>query len=111
MPEPSECQSRRFSRATMRGATPYSTIIANNMLKAESARELIAAGRAQGISFGRAFIANPDLVERMQHHWPLAQVQRDTLYGLHGAHGYTDYPRYAEQASSHRTTEALEPSC
>ncbi|MEX0141417.1 OsmC family protein [Massilia sp. LMS1-1-1.1] len=42
------------------------------------------------------FISNPDLVERMQNNWPLADSDRSTYYGASGApsHGYTDYPAY-----------------
>ncbi|KAL9553250.1 hypothetical protein MBANPS3_003386 [Mucor bainieri] len=47
------------------------------------------------ISFGRAFIANPDLVERLRHGWELNKYDRSTFYA-HDAHGYLDYPFYHE---------------
>ncbi len=47
------------------------------------------------ICFGRPFIANPDLVERLRTGAPLAEAPRETWYGG-GAHGYTDYPTLAE---------------
>lgn len=72
----------------------FGAIIANNMLKAESARELIAAGRAQGISFGRAFIANPDLVARIRAGAALAKPDYALLYTGEAA-GYIDYPAMA----------------
>ncbi|MFM0616310.1 alkene reductase [Paraburkholderia nemoris] len=50
------------------------------------------------VGFGRPFIANPDLVERLQNGWPLTEADRATFYGLHGSRGYTDYPRYAPDA-------------
>jgi N-ethylmaleimide reductase len=62
-----------------------------------SAEAALAAGKADLIGFGQPFIANPDLVERMANGWPLAKAERETLYGLHGARGYTDYPRYTAQ--------------
>ena len=43
------------------------------------------------IAFGRAFISNPDLVERLRIGAPLAEGDRATYYGG-GAKGYTDYP-------------------
>jgi N-ethylmaleimide reductase len=43
------------------------------------------------IAFGRAFIANPDLVERLQLGVALSELDPDTLYGG-GAKGYIDYP-------------------
>ncbi|KAI8337344.1 12-oxo-phytodienoic acid-like protein [Blakeslea trispora] len=48
------------------------------------------------ISFGRAFIANPDLPARIQHGWELNKYNRATFYG-HTATGYTDYPFYHKQ--------------
>jgi hypothetical protein len=40
--------------------------------------------------------ASPDLVERMQNNWPLAESDRTTYYGVSGSpeKGYTDYPNY-----------------
>ncbi len=47
--------------------------------------------RADLIAFGRPFIANPDLVERLRRNAPLNRLDTKTLYGG-DAHGYTDYP-------------------
>ena len=43
------------------------------------------------VCFGRPFIGNPDLVERLRTDAPLAESEKATWYGG-GAHGYTDYP-------------------
>ena len=43
------------------------------------------------VAFGRAFIANPDLVERLQQGAALNEPDRSTFYGG-GEKGYTDYP-------------------
>jgi N-ethylmaleimide reductase len=43
------------------------------------------------VAFGKAFISNPDLVNRLRLNAPLAAVDIETLYGG-GAAGYTDYP-------------------
>lgn len=51
----------------------------------------MASGYADMVAFGRDFIANPDLVERLRQDAPLNPGQRDTYYGG-GAQGYTDYP-------------------
>ncbi|GGY24496.1 alkene reductase [Paludibacterium paludis] len=61
----------------------------------ERAREAIAAGWADLIAFGRPFIANPDLPERLRTDAPLAPHDRDTLFGG-GARGLTDYPALAD---------------
>lgn len=67
---------------------PY---IANNGYSRAMALEAVAAGRAAAVAFGRAFIANPDLVERLKRDAPLNPLRAALLYGG-GAEGYTDYP-------------------
>jgi 2,4-dienoyl-CoA reductase-like NADH-dependent reductase (Old Yellow Enzyme family) len=49
------------------------------------------SGLAQAISFGRPFLANPDLVHRLQAGAPLDPAREATLY-TQGTEGYTDYP-------------------
>lgn len=66
-------------------------VIANNNLKPESAAALLAEGRAEAASFGRAFIANPDLVERIRAGAPLARPDYSLLY-TGEERGYTTYP-------------------
>jgi N-ethylmaleimide reductase len=56
----------------------------------ESAAETVGQKHADAVAFGRLFIANPDLVERIQANVPLNAPDRSTFYGG-GAHGYTDY--------------------
>jgi N-ethylmaleimide reductase len=73
-------------RARFKGAW-----IANNGYDKDSAAQAIASGYADMIAFGRAFIANPDLVERLQLGVALSELDPDTLYGG-GAKGYIDYP-------------------
>ena len=71
------------------------TLISAGGFDADSAEAALQQGRIDLAAFGRPFIANPDLVERLRHGWPLAQAERATFYGPHGAHGYTDYPAFA----------------
>lgn len=66
-------------------------IIANNMLKADSARAILSEGNAEAVSFGRAFISNPDLPHRIANDLPLAKPRYDLLYQGEAA-GYIDYP-------------------
>ncbi|MFP5432024.1 MAG: alkene reductase, partial [Alphaproteobacteria bacterium] len=47
------------------------------------------------IAFGRPFIANPDLPERIAHSWPFNPVDPATMYGGTDK-GYTDYPAYQD---------------
>lgn len=79
---------RRFSK----------TYIANNGYDLDLATSHLAEGKADLIAFGRPFIANPDLVERLQSRAPLAGIDPATLYGG-GAAGYTDYPRFTEAST------------
>jgi len=65
--------------------------IANNGYDRTSAETAISSGYADLVAFGRAFIGNPDLVERLQQNAELAAFDPDTLYGG-GERGYTDYP-------------------
>jgi N-ethylmaleimide reductase len=57
----------------------------------DTAAAAIAEHRADAIAFGRLFIANPDLPERLRRDAPLNRYDRSTFYGG-DAKGYTDYP-------------------
>ncbi len=74
----------------LRAAFPGVLIYAGKYT-ADRAREAIAAGWADLVAFGRPFVANPDLPARLRAGVPLAQHDRDTLFGG-GAQGLTDYP-------------------
>lgn len=67
------------------------TYIANNLYDRETAIEALAKDRVDAVCFGRAFIGNPDLVDRLRTGAALAQDHKETWYGG-GAKGYTDYP-------------------
>ncbi len=67
--------------------------IANNGYTRSMAIEAVRESRVDMVAFGRAFISNPDLVERLRVDAPLAEGDRKTYYGG-GATGYTDYPPY-----------------
>jgi len=65
--------------------------IANNGYDSALAQEALRRGQADLVAFGRAFIANPDLVERMRICAPLNTADSATFFGG-GKEGYTDYP-------------------
>ena len=69
-------------------------VAVNNALTLGTARELLASGRADAVSFGRPFVSNPDLVERFRTGAPLADWIPELFY-TGEEHGYTDYPRYS----------------
>lgn len=74
------------------------TYIANNGYDVELANSRIDDDKADLIAFGRPFIGNPDLVERLKTGAPLAAFNPATLYGG-GATGYIDYPTLAESSA------------
>ena len=67
-------------------------VIANEVLTPELAEQMVSNGTADLVSFGMLYIANPDLVERMQTHRTLNKVNVSTIHGS-GVKGYTDYPK------------------
>ncbi|WP_369933456.1 alkene reductase [Xanthomonas tesorieronis] len=73
-------------RAKFRG--PW---LVNNGYDKALAEQVVGSGAADAVAFGRPFIANPDLVERLRRDAPLNPLDADTLYGG-GAKGYIDYP-------------------
>lgn len=76
----------RHFRPAFRG-----TLIANVKMDAERGNRLIKEGLADLVAFGRPYIANPDLVERLKTGAPLAEIDRATVYAA-GPKGYSDYP-------------------
>lgn len=65
-------------------------LISSGGFTVETAVKTIQAGRADAIGFGRSFIANPDLPQRIKLGTVLNPYDRKTFYGG-GAAGYTDY--------------------
>ncbi|AYA40191.1 alkene reductase [Xenorhabdus nematophila] len=65
--------------------------IGNNNYDLEMTISRHAEGKVDAVAFGRPFIANPDLVERLRYGLELAEVTNDAYYG-NGAKGYTDWP-------------------
>jgi alpha-galactosidase len=65
----------------------------------EAAEAAIDSGAADLVAFGRPYLANPDLVERFRHGWPLADLP-DMAYWWtpQGARGYTDFPSHGAEA-------------
>lgn len=70
------------------------TCISNTDHDAQRAEEVLASGRADLISFGRPYLANPDLLHRFALDAPLNQADPETFYQGE-ERGYTDYPALA----------------
>ncbi|MCX5544769.1 alkene reductase [Paraburkholderia sp. CNPSo 3076] len=73
------------------------TIIAAGGFKADTAEAILQAGDADLVAFGRDFIANPDLPERLRRRLQLNPYDRPTFFGGTDV-GYTDYPFYNADA-------------
>jgi N-ethylmaleimide reductase len=76
----------QWARETFSGA-----YIANNGYDRQMAIDAVETGHADAVAFGRMFIANPDLVQRLKANAPLNQADPNTFY-VPGPAGYTDYP-------------------
>ena len=77
---------RHFKRNNQQGAW-----IVNSGYTRSMAIDAIASATADMVAFGKAFISNPDLVNRLRLDAPLATANTQTFYGGSAA-GYTDYP-------------------
>ena len=73
----------------------HGTLIIAGGFDKQRAESYLQQGKADLIAFGRPYIANPDLTERMKNDWPLNEVNRATMYGGSEA-GYTDYPFWSD---------------
>ena len=79
-----------FDYDALRKLWPNAWIV-NNGYDRAMALNAVATGRADAVSFGKAFISNPDLGRRLREDREIAPIDPKTLYGG-DAHGYTDYP-------------------
>jgi N-ethylmaleimide reductase len=78
------------------------TVMANVAYTRDKAEGALRTGAADLASFGRAYIANPDLAERFQNDWPIAEEAPREFwwYPEKGAEGYTTYPAYKPEGSA-----------
>ena len=76
---------------------PY---IANMRLSREDAVDLLASGKADAVSFGKAYIANPDLFERLMANAALNELVLENMIGTDVAAGYIDYPSMQTQSGA-----------
>lgn len=67
-------------------------LIINDGFEPDTASAAVTRGLGEAVSFGRHYVGNPDLVERIAAGAPLSPFDRKTLY-TPGARGYTDYAR------------------
>ncbi|RPB29842.1 FMN-linked oxidoreductase [Terfezia boudieri ATCC MYA-4762] len=100
------------------GIRPFRKLLANTPIigngtylatpsepKALDVEQRIGSGEINAAAFGRYFISNPDLSERLKHKKELNMYDRETFY-TQGSKGYTDYPTWDENVQG--TTKADE---
>jgi N-ethylmaleimide reductase len=68
-------------------------VIAAGGFDGAGAEAILSDGNADLVAFGRYFLANPDLPERLRRELPLNPFDRATFY-YGGTNGYADYPTY-----------------
>lgn len=88
--DPALIETAKVYRKAFRGA-----LISAGGYNRELAEQAVASGYADAVAFGRLFLANPDLPERLRVGAELNQHDRSTFYGG-GEKGYTDYPALSE---------------
>ncbi len=71
------------------GNVPY---VANMRLSRDDAIELLASGKADAVSFGKDYISNPDLFERLVNNSTLNELKLENMIGTDVPEGYIDYP-------------------
>jgi N-ethylmaleimide reductase len=91
----------RYSKPTESIVTYYRKIYKGNLISCgghglESALRMLEKDQADLIAFGKPFISNPDLVERLRVNAPLTIPDKETFY-YRGERGYTDYPFMHEE--------------
>jgi 2,4-dienoyl-CoA reductase-like NADH-dependent reductase (Old Yellow Enzyme family) len=74
-------------------------IVNSDYFTREDAQAALDSGVADAVSFGRAYLANPDLIERLKQGAPLNEWDMKSWYGG-GAEGYTDYPQLKDQEAA-----------
>ncbi|KAJ8657244.1 hypothetical protein O0I10_007060 [Lichtheimia ornata] len=100
MIEPRDDFSRKTKNDTANTLDPFRKVWKGAFISAggyttnPALAQKVAEETGNLVAIGRAFIANPDIVERLRNGWPLTKYNRDTFYSP-GAVGYTDYPFYS----------------
>lgn len=74
-------------------------VVNSDYFTREEAQAVLDDGVADAVSFGRAYLANPDLTERLRRGAPLNEADAATWYSQ-GREGYVDYPALEDQEAA-----------
>jgi len=105
--ETAEFKKHHISHAVLakvRAAFSGAIIWCGGFTSRESAQAALDTVLVDLIAFGRPYIANPDLAERLKPGWPLAEADRTTYYTRRGEVGYTDFPEYPSSSAAPSAT-------
>lgn len=80
-------------KKTIRQNFKNTVIISGGYDKSRAENDL-QHGLGDLVAFGKPFINNPDLVERLKNDWPLSSDLKKDLFYAADEKGYTDYPKY-----------------
>jgi N-ethylmaleimide reductase len=100
--ETAEFKARHIDHALLakvRARFPGAIIWCGGFKSREGAQAGLETGLVDLIAFGRPFVGNPDLAQRLANGWPLAEADRSTYYTRKGGSGYTDFAAYAQAAA------------
>jgi N-ethylmaleimide reductase len=86
----------------VRKAFPGAIIWCGGFTTREAAQEALDTGLVDLIAFGRPYIANPDLAERLKNGWPLAVADRSAYYTRREEVGFTDFPTYVTDSAERK---------
>lgn len=78
--------------AKVRSTFPGAIIWCGGFKSREGAQAALDTGLVDLIAFGRPYIGNPDLAQRLRQGWPLVDADRSTYYTRRGEVGFTDFP-------------------
>ncbi|KAI9097044.1 NADH:flavin oxidoreductase/NADH oxidase [Phlyctochytrium arcticum] len=92
-PPHSESQLNNFTHLFRRSGVQTKLLLTGGY-DAESGEEALKSGRADFIGYGRPFLTNPDLVERLRNGWPLTPSNDSSYHYGGGANGYTTWETY-----------------
>jgi N-ethylmaleimide reductase len=81
----------QIGQAQSAGMAPKGVLVANTGYSDDEAQQAIAAAAVDALAFGTAFLANPDLPERIRRGADLNAPDPSSFYSP-GPAGYTDYP-------------------
>ncbi len=93
-------------RSRFKSGNPHGAWIVNNGYTRAMAIDVVASGAADMVAFGKLFISNPDLVNRLRLDLPLTALNSEALYGG-GAVGYTDYPSLTLEPAGKKHDEQI----